>query len=75
MSFEFSEVKDDSERVFISFMDEFVFDSEFFIEKVLFFLRSFFLIGFEFVYDSFFSVDDKVFVRGFESFFEGKNGK
>lgn len=75
MSFEFSDVKDENERVLVSFMDEFVFDLEFFIEKVLFFLCSLFFIGFEFVYESFLSVDDKVFGRGVESFFEEKSGK
>ncbi|KAM6230781.1 microtubule-associated protein 1B [Porphyrio hochstetteri] len=59
VSFEFSEVKDESEKPRISPMDEPVPDSESPIEKVLSPLRSPPLIGSETSYDTFLSVDLK----------------
>ncbi|NXG30361.1 MAP1B protein, partial [Dromaius novaehollandiae] len=75
VSFEFSEVKDESAKPRISPMDEPVPDSESPIEKVLSPLRSPPLIGSETSYDTFLSADVKSPVRDYESPPEGKTEK
>lgn len=75
VSFEFSDAKDENERVSISPMDEPVPDSESPIEKVLSPLRSPPLIGSESAYEGFLGAEDKAIGRCAESPFEGKNGK
>ncbi|NXE44642.1 MAP1B protein, partial [Casuarius casuarius] len=75
VSFEFSEVKDESAKPRISPMDEPVPDSESPIEKVLSPLRSPPLIGSETSYDTFLSADVKSPVRDYESPSEGKTEK
>ncbi|NXX39595.1 MAP1B protein, partial [Tricholaema leucomelas] len=67
VSFEFSEVKDESEKPRISPMDEPVPDSESPIEKVLSPLRSPPLIGSETPYDTFLSADLKFHNRDYRS--------
>ncbi|XP_025913194.1 microtubule-associated protein 1B [Apteryx rowi] len=75
VSFEFSEVKDESAKPRISPMDEPVPDSESPIEKVLSPLRSPPLIGSETSYDTFLSADVKSPARDYESPSEGKTEK
>ncbi|NXB58091.1 MAP1B protein, partial [Struthidea cinerea] len=75
VSFEFSEVKDESEKCRISPMDEPVPDSESPIEKVLSPLRSPPLIGSETTYDTFLSADLKSPTRDYGSPSEGKPEK
>ncbi|XP_074712816.1 microtubule-associated protein 1B [Strix uralensis] len=75
VSFEFSEVKDDSAKPRISPMDEPVPDSESPIEKVLSPLRSPPLIGSETTYDTFLSADLKSPTRDYQSPSEGKPEK
>ncbi|NXH93546.1 MAP1B protein, partial [Pachycephala philippinensis] len=75
VSFEFSEVKDESEKCRISPMDEPVPDSESPIEKVLSPLRSPPLIGSETTYDTFLSADLKSPSRDYGSPSEGKPEK
>ncbi|KAF1422281.1 Microtubule-associated protein 1B, partial [Spheniscus magellanicus] len=75
VSFEFSEVKDESGKPRISPMDEPVPDSESPIEKVLSPLRSPPLIGSETTYDTFLSADLKSPTRDYESSSEGKPEK
>ncbi|KAM6105748.1 microtubule-associated protein 1B isoform 1-T1 [Pterocles gutturalis] len=75
VSFEFSEVKDESAKLRISPMDEPVPDSESPIEKVLSPLRSPPLIGSETTYDTFLSADLKSPTRDYGSPSEGKPGK
>ncbi|KAJ7424567.1 Microtubule-associated protein 1B [Pitangus sulphuratus] len=75
VSFEFSEVKDDSAKCRISPMDEPVPDSESPIEKVLSPLRSPPLIGSETTYDTFLSADLKSPARDYGSPSEGKPEK
>ncbi|KFM07964.1 Microtubule-associated protein 1B, partial [Aptenodytes forsteri] len=75
VSFEFSEVKDESGKPRISPMDEPVPDSESPIEKVLSPLRSPPLIGSETTYDTFLSADLKSPIRDYESPSEGKPEK
>ncbi|NXW10893.1 MAP1B protein, partial [Fregetta grallaria] len=75
VSFEFSEVKDESAKPRISPMDEPVPDSESPIEKVLSPLRSPPLIGSETTYDTFLSADLKSLTRGYSSPSEGKPEK
>ncbi|KAF1439574.1 Microtubule-associated protein 1B, partial [Pygoscelis papua] len=75
VSFEFSEVKDESGKPRISPMDEPVPDSESPIEKVLSPLRSPPLIGSETTYDTFLSADLKSPTRDYESPSEGKPEK
>ncbi|KFV88277.1 Microtubule-associated protein 1B, partial [Struthio camelus australis] len=72
VSFEFSEVKDESAKPRISPMDEPVPDSESPIEKVLSPLRSPPLIGSETSYDTFLSADVKSPTRDYESPSESK---
>ncbi|XP_068278801.1 microtubule-associated protein 1B [Nyctibius grandis] len=67
VSFEFSEVKDESAKLRISPMDEPVPDSESPIEKVLSPLRSPPLIGSETAYDTFLSADLKSSTRDYGS--------
>uniref|UniRef100_A0A8C3GIG3 Microtubule associated protein 1B n=1 Tax=Cairina moschata TaxID=8855 RepID=A0A8C3GIG3_CAIMO len=75
VSFEFSEVKDESAKPRISPMDEPVPDSESPIEKVLSPLRSPPLIGSETTYDTFLSADVKSPTRDYGSPSEGKPEK
>ncbi|XP_009640470.1 microtubule-associated protein 1B [Egretta garzetta] len=75
VSFEFSEVKDESAKPRISPMDEPVPDSESPIEKVLSPLRSPPLIGSETTYDTFLSADLKSPTRDYGSPSEGKPEK
>ncbi|XP_027490480.1 microtubule-associated protein 1B isoform X4 [Corapipo altera] len=75
VSFEFSEVKDESAKCRISPMDEPVPDSESPIEKVLSPLRSPPLIGSETTYDTFLSADLKSPTRDYGSPSEGKPEK
>ncbi|KFQ48415.1 Microtubule-associated protein 1B, partial [Pelecanus crispus] len=75
VSFEFSEVKDESAKPRISPMDEPVPDSESPIEKVLSPLRSPPLLGSETTYDTFLSADLKSPTRDYESPSEGKSEK
>ncbi|KAF1400506.1 Microtubule-associated protein 1B, partial [Spheniscus magellanicus] len=75
VSFEFSEVKDESGKPRISPMDEPVPDSESPIEKVLSPLRSPPLIGSETTYDTFLSADIKSLTRDYRSPSEGKPEK
>ncbi|KAM7024325.1 microtubule-associated protein 1B isoform 5-T5 [Acridotheres tristis] len=75
VSFEFSEVKDESAKCRISPMDEPVPDSESPIEKVLSPLRSPPLIGSETPYDTFLSADLKSPTRDYGSPSEGKPEK
>ncbi|NXR19076.1 MAP1B protein, partial [Cinclus mexicanus] len=75
VSFEFSEVKDESAKCRISPMDEPVPDSESPIEKVLSPLRSPPLIGSETPYDTFLSADLKSPTRDYGSLSEGKPEK
>ncbi|NWQ76164.1 MAP1B protein, partial [Columbina picui] len=75
VSFEFSEVKDDSAKSRVSPMDEPVPDSESPIEKVLSPLRSPPLIGSETAYDTFLSADLKSPTRDYGSPTEGKPEK
>ncbi|XP_027739409.1 microtubule-associated protein 1B [Empidonax traillii] len=75
VSFEFSEVKDDSAKCRISPMDEPVPDSESPIEKVLSPLRSPPLIGSETTYDTFLSADLMSPARDYGSPSEGKPEK
>ncbi|KAM7077853.1 microtubule-associated protein 1B-like [Ciconia maguari] len=75
VSFELSEVKDESAKLRISPMDEPVPDSESPIEKVLSPLRSPPLIGSETTYDTFLSADVKSPTRDYESLSEGKPEK
>ncbi|KFR13618.1 Microtubule-associated protein 1B, partial [Opisthocomus hoazin] len=75
VSFEFSEVKDESAKPKISPMDEPVPDSESPIEKVLSPLRSPPLIGSETAYDTFLTADLKSPTRDYESPSEGKPEK
>ncbi|KAF1514534.1 Microtubule-associated protein 1B, partial [Eudyptes sclateri] len=75
VSFEFSEVKDESGKPRISPMDEPVPDSESPIEKVLSPLRSPPLIGSETTYDTFLSADLKSPTRDYESPSEEKPEK
>ncbi|NXV88641.1 MAP1B protein, partial [Calonectris borealis] len=75
VSFELSEVKDESAKPRISPMDEPVPDSESPIEKVLSPLRSPPLIGSETTYDTFLSADVKSPTRDYGSPSEGKPEK
>ncbi|NWS68607.1 MAP1B protein, partial [Crotophaga sulcirostris] len=75
VSFEFSEVKDESEKSRVSPMDEPVPDSESPIEKVLSPLRSPPLIGSETTYDTFLSADLRSPTRDYESHSEKKPEK
>ncbi|NXX54533.1 MAP1B protein, partial [Scopus umbretta] len=75
VSFELSEVKDESAKPRISPMDEPVPDSESPIEKVLSPLRSPPLLGSETTYDTFFSADVKSSTRDYGSSSEGKPEK
>ncbi|XP_064903347.1 microtubule-associated protein 1B [Columba livia] len=75
VSFEFTEVKDESAKSRVSPMDEPVPDSESPIEKVLSPLRSPPLIGSETAYDTFLSADLKFPTRDYESPSEGKPEK
>ncbi|XP_064293796.1 microtubule-associated protein 1B [Phalacrocorax carbo] len=75
VSFEFSEVKDESPKPRISPMDEPVPDSESPIEKVLSPLRSPPLIGSETTYDTFLSADLKSPTRDYGSPSEGTSEK
>ncbi|CAN0302048.1 unnamed protein product [Bubo scandiacus] len=75
VSFELSEVKDESAKPRISPMDEPVPDSESPIEKVLSPLRSPPLIGMETTYDTFLSADVKSSTRDYGSPSEGKPEK
>ncbi|KAF1434848.1 Microtubule-associated protein 1B, partial [Spheniscus mendiculus] len=75
VSFELSEVKDESAKPRISPMDEPVPDSESPIEKVLSPLRSPPLIGSETTYDTFLSADIKSLTRDYRSPSEGKPEK
>ncbi|NXJ84827.1 MAP1B protein, partial [Trogon melanurus] len=75
VSFEFSEVKDESAKPRISPMDEPVPDSEFPIEKVLSPLRSPPIIGSETTYDTFLTADLKSPTRDYGSPTEGKPEK
>ncbi|KAF1438184.1 Microtubule-associated protein 1B, partial [Pygoscelis papua] len=75
VSFELSEVKDESAKPRISPMDEPVPDSESPIEKVLSPLRSPPLIGSEATYDTFLSADIKSLTRDYRSPSEGKPEK
>ncbi|KAF1540580.1 Microtubule-associated protein 1B, partial [Eudyptes schlegeli] len=75
VSFELSEVKDESAKPRISPMDEPVPDSESPIEKVLSPLRSPPLIGSETTYDTFLSADIKSLTRDYGSPSEGKPEK
>ncbi|XP_069736799.1 microtubule-associated protein 1B isoform X1 [Phaenicophaeus curvirostris] len=75
VSFEFSEVKDESAKSRVSPMDEPVPDSESPIEKVLSPLRSPPLIGSETSYDTFLSADLKSPTRDYGSPFEKKTDK
>ncbi|XP_065512084.1 microtubule-associated protein 1B [Caloenas nicobarica] len=75
VSFEFSEVKDESAKSRVSPMDEPVPDSESPIEKVLSPLRSPPLIGSETAYDTFLSPDLKSPTRDYGSPSEGKTEK
>ncbi|XP_009877623.1 PREDICTED: microtubule-associated protein 1B [Apaloderma vittatum] len=75
VSFEFSEVKDESAKPRISPMDEPVPDSEFPIEKVLSPLRSPPLIGSETTYDTFLTADLRSPTRDYRSPTEGKPEK
>ncbi|NXD93247.1 MAP1B protein, partial [Chaetorhynchus papuensis] len=75
VSFEFSEVKDESAKCRISPMDEPVPDSESPIEKVLSPVRSPPLIGSETTYDTFLSADLKSPTRDYGSPSEGKPEK
>ncbi|KFO72646.1 Microtubule-associated protein 1B, partial [Cuculus canorus] len=75
VSFEFSEVIDESAKSRVSPMDEPVPDSESPIEKVLSPLRSPPLIGSETTYDTFLSADLKSPTRDYRSPFEKKNEK
>ncbi|XP_010167749.1 microtubule-associated protein 1B [Antrostomus carolinensis] len=75
VSFEFSEVKDESAKSRISPMDEPVPDSEYPIEKVLSPLRSPPLIGSETTYDTFLSADLKSPTGDYQSPSEGKPEK
>ncbi|NXC13739.1 MAP1B protein, partial [Corythaeola cristata] len=75
VSFEFSEVKDESAKHRISPMDEPVPDSESPIEKVLSPLRSPPLLGSETAYDTFLSADSKSPTRDYGSPSEGKPEK
>ncbi|NXS54770.1 MAP1B protein, partial [Brachypteracias leptosomus] len=75
VSFEFSEVKDESAKHRISPMDEPVPDSESPIEKVLSPLRSPPLIGSETAYDTFLSADLKSPTQDYRSPSEGKSEK
>ncbi|KAM9251494.1 microtubule-associated protein 1B-like [Cariama cristata] len=75
VSFELSEVKDESGKLRISPMDEPVPDSEAPIEKILSPLRSPPLIGSETTYDTFLSADVKSSTRDYRSPSEGKPEK
>ncbi|NWI49809.1 MAP1B protein, partial [Calyptomena viridis] len=75
VSFEFSEVKDESSKCRISPMDEPVPDSESPIEKVLSPLRTPPLIGSETTYDTFLSADLRSPTRDYGSPSEGKHEK